>query len=600
MVKYLVEGKFELTPSQVAWRLTALAFADVAEFSRLMADDDVGTVQIWNRMQTEILLPAIDRYRGHLLDKPGDAFLVEFSSAVHALNWAIDVQRSISSSDITDRQGNPVRLRIGINVDDAIDDEGVLHSSGVNIAARIHQAAEPGAIVLTSIVRELVGNRVPANFTDLGTPALKNINIPVRVYSVDIDGRPNQAEKIRPYLQWHSRPTLAVLPFRTIGGGTDDHYFGEGITEAIITGVSRSRALFVVSRSSTLRYSNAEHDPKVVAEALGVKYLLSGSVRQVPGRLRIHAELVEVEHGHTIWAQQYDGGAEDVFAFEDQIVSNIVVALEPHVRAAEMARISNRPTDSLDAHDCVLRAITRLYQFSRQSYAECRELLERAVKLDPEYAQAQAYLAWCINFWIGEGHSRDLETDRTIALAAARRATELDAEDAFALAIHGHLTGFLEGNPVAGEELLEQAVGLDENASLAWALSAAAHAYLGQGDETRDRLRNVWRLSPYDQLNFFYWVIAGIGEFVASRYEEALVWLRRSNRANPRMVASLRMLAATLSLTGDENAAQVVGKQLLEIEPGFRVKQFVASYPLQRLEDKEKLERGLLAAGLPE
>jgi tetratricopeptide (TPR) repeat protein len=270
------------------------------------------------------------------------------------------------------------------------------------------------------------------------------------------------------------------------------------------------------------------------------------------------------------------------------------------VRDAERARISDRPTDSLDAYDCVLKAVWHVYRFSRESYAESRALLERAIALDPNYAQAHAYLAWCLNLWIGEGHSPAVDDDRATALAAAQRATALDPQDAFALAVHGHLLSFQEKDVTGGLDLLEQAVELNENSSLAWALSAASHAYLGHGDEARDRLRNVWRLSPFDELNFFYWVIAGIAEFVAGRYEEAVVWMRRSHRASPRFVATLRMLAATLALAGEEEEARLIAQQLIEVEPGFRISQFMANYPLQDASAGAKLQKGLQAAGLPD
>ncbi len=587
-------------PSDVTWRLTALAFADVAGYSRLVARDEVGTMELWNRVLRDLLLPGVDRYRGRLLEKPGDAILVEFPSVVYAVNWAIEMQRGLEGIDFQNGRGVAIKLRISVNVDDAIDDNGTLLSNGMNIAARIHQAAHPGEIVLTAIARELVRNRVPASFRSLGAPRLKNVDEPVNLFRVDFSRKAGPTDSDGPYLRWHTRPTLAVLPFRAAGSDEADRYFGEGITEDIITGVSRSRSLFVVSRSSGMRYGDERPDTRAIAEELGVKYLLTGSVRRRAGKLRITANLVQIEESHTIWAKSYDGDAEDLFTFQDQIVSQIVAALEPHVRAAETTRISNRPTESLDAYDCVLKAMSYFYRFSKESYTETRNLLARAIELDPMYAQAHSYLAWSLNFWIGEGHSRELVGDKAAAIAAAQRAIELDPGDAFAMAVRGHLTAFLEGDTRAGADMLERALELDDNSSVAWALSAASAAYRGDCDDARDRLRNVWRLSPYDQLNFFYWVVAGLAEFVAGRYEEAAIWLSRSSRANPRFTASQRLLAATLSLVGDDRGAHQAGLRLLEIEPTFRVSQFVTSYPLKSNASREKLAQGLLAAGLPD
>lgn len=449
--------------SNVLWRLTALAFADVAGYSRLMTADSAGTVALWNLLRDRILFPHMERQSGRLVSSPGDAVLVEFPSAVRAALWAIDVQKALQSDDAEVSQLRNFRLRIGINVDDVIDDDGAVYSDGVNIASRIHELARPGEIVLTGLARDLVSNRLPVSFRDLGTPPLKNIDRPIRVYAIEPQEASDTTSVVRPYLNWSSRPTLAVLPFRTIGGTEEDRYFGEGITEDIIAGVSHSRSLFVIARSSTLHFGDLSNNPQAVANALGVKYLLTGSVRRKANRLRINCELMEVEQIRTVWAEHYDGVAEDVFDFQDRIVSSIAAALESQVRAAETARIGNRATESLDAYDCVLRALSQLYRFSPSSYAESRTLLERAVVLDPGYAQAHAYLAWCMNFWIGEGHCREPERYRQIAVASAARAVELDPEDALNLAIRGHVMAFLERNPAGAIELFQHALERDEN-----------------------------------------------------------------------------------------------------------------------------------------
>ncbi|MEX3007180.1 adenylate/guanylate cyclase domain-containing protein [Hoeflea sp. TYP-13] len=604
-IRVVTTGVNELTAplslhrAKIDWRLSALAFADVAGYSRLMAKDGAATVALWSRLRDEVLFPHLERHSGRLVESPGDAVLVEFPGAVSAVSWAVDVQQSVLENQGKSMSPDALSLRIGINVDDVIDEEGALYSDGVNIASRIHQFAKPGEIVLTGTVRDLIGNRLPNSYRYLGAPTLKNIERPVHIYAVEAQ-QPNVTRQVvSPYLNWSSRPTLAVLPFRNIDESDNNRYFGEGITEDIIAGVARSRTLFVIARSSTLQFTDASKDPQKVANALGVKYLLTGSVRRQSNHLRINAELVEVEHSRTAWAERYDGETEDLFEFQDKIVSSIVAALEPHVRAAETARIGNRPTESLDAYDCVLRALADLYQFTFDSYAESRSLLERAVKLDPGYAQAHAYLAWCLVFWIGEGHSRDIEADRAEALAAARKAVELDPEDAVCLSVGGHVMAFIEGKPSGAVELFQQALERDENSPLAWGLSATCFAYLGNGDEARKRLRNVWRLAPYDPHNFFFWTAAGIGEFVAGRYEDAIGWLRKSYRVKPQLVATLRLLAATLALKGDIEEAHSIASELLAAEPSFKISDFMAWYPLQREEDRDKLTEGLRKANLP-
>ena len=582
--------------STIKRRLAAIAFADVAGFSRLMAVDEVETVRRWRELRSEIMEPHMARHGGRVAQIAGDAVLVEFPSAVNAVRWAVDVQRSQQT-----RSNEPdpaaLRVRIGINVEDVIDDDGILQGDGVNITARIHQAAEPGQIVVTAAVRDYVMNRLPVAFHDLGMPSLKNIVRPVRVFAIEWIG--GQVVP-HPYLQWSTRPTIAVLPFRTIGGTDDDSYFGDGITDEIITGLSRSRSLFVIARSSTLRYRDRQKDSRQIASELDVRYILDGSVRRQGTRLRINTELIDMMANRPIWAERFDGSTEDVFEFQDRIAANILGSLEPRLRAVEAARVLDRPTESLDAYHCVLKALSRLYLFTAESYREAGELLERAISLDPSYAQAHAYLAWWLNFRIGEGWSLDTKADSARAIAVSQRAVELDREDAFVLAVAGHILSFIGRRPAEAIELFDQALALNQNSAFAWGLSALTLAYLGRADEALERMQNVWRLNPFDPLNFYFLIIAGIAEFVAGRYSEAISWLRKSKRVNPRFIACLRMLAASLALSGDQASAQAVAQELLAIEPSFSVSKFVSWYPLQRAEDLARLEAGLRAAGLPE
>ena len=428
---------------------------------------------------------------------------------------------------------------------------------------------------------------------------MKNIARTIHVYSVEWSESDRGDPIAQPYLQWASRPT-SVLPFRTIGGSDDDNYYGEGITDLIITGLSKNRSLYVIARNSTLRYRDGGKDLRQIASELDVRYLLDGTVQRQGTRLRINTELTDITGNVSIWAQRYEGSTDDLFEFQDRITTSILSSIEPRVRAVETARVGDRPTESLDAFHCVLRAMSLLYFFTPESHREAGELLERAIVLDPAYAQAHAYLAWWYNFLIGEGWSEDLDADMARALVLSQRAIELDPDDPFALAVAGHILSFMGKLPEEAMELFGRALALNENSAFAWGLSALTLAYLGRPDEALERLENVWRLNPFDPFNFYFWIVAGIAEFVAGRYDEAIVWLRKSRRANPRFRPSVRTLAAALALSGDEAGAELAARQLLEIEPSFRVSTFVSWYPLQRKDDLDRLAKGLRAAGLPE
>lgn len=580
-------------------RLVAIVFADVAGFSSLMATREADTVREWKAVRTEILEPLVAHHGGRVVELAGDSLLIEFPSAVKSVRWAIDVQQGLANRR-TSLATLALNLRIGINVEDVIDDEGRLQGDGVNIAARIHQAAEPGQIVVTAAVRDYVAGRLPVTLHDLGVPLLKNIARPVRVFAVEWSEPPAEGSFSQPYLQWSARPTVAVLPFRNLGGVEADNYFGEGITEDIIEGLSRSRAFYVISRMSTLRYRDRAKSLAQIAAELGVQYILDGSVRRRGTRLRIAVELVDVAGHRPIWAEHYDGAEDNLFEFQDRIVASIVGSFEPRLQAAELARMRGRPTESFDAYDCMLRAMSLLYLFTNDSYRASGELLERAIALDPGYAQAFAYRAWHLNFWVGEGRTHDLNAVREQALEAARMAVSLDPEDAFSLSVCGHLLAFLDRQLDRATEMFDRALTRNENSAFAWALSALTSSYRGSPDQAVERLRNVWRLSPFDPLEFLFLNIAGITEFVAGRYGEAVGYLSKSHSENANFVSTQRMLAASLVHTGDLAGARRFANTILANDPEFRVSSFVAWYPFRREEDLTRLGAALRAAGLPE
>jgi TolB-like protein/class 3 adenylate cyclase/Tfp pilus assembly protein PilF len=579
-------------------RLAAVAFADVANWSRLIEQNDVETLRAWKALRSELIEPKIEEHGGRLLEIAGDSVLVEFPSAVAAVSWALDMQRALSVQELP-QEATELSVRIGINVDDVIVDEDRLIGDGVNIAARIHQLASPGEIIVTATVREYVWNKMPVAFSDLSERVLKNISRPIRIFKVEVQqqGRPARAQ---PHLSWGKRPRIAVLPFRNLGEDPEQKYFGEGITEDIIGGLSRSHALYVIARNSTLRYSDQPVDSRDIAAELGVRYILQGSVRRHASRLRITAELIDAVKNHAVWGDKFDGVEADIFTIQDRIAASIVGTIEPRLVEAEKARALEKPTESLDAYDCVLRALALLYTFNNKDFDDAGKYLQRAIGLDPMYAQAHAYLAWWYNLRVGEGRSADPASDIERAKAESKLAIDLDPNDAFALAVGAHIQSFLHKNLDAGAEMFDRALLLNENSAFAWGISGSTYSFLGRPDDALERLRNAWRLSPFDPLNFWFWTVAGLAEFVAGRYDQAIGWLRKAQRANARFAACHRTLTAALALSGDIEGAKNAATALLQIEPRFRVSAFTSWYPLKRKEDLERLASGLRLAGLPE
>ena len=403
-------------------RLAAVAFADVADFSRLIEEDDVATTRKWRNLRENLIAPKIAEHFGRLVRTIGDGLLIEFQSVVDAVVWASDVQRAISEAhdEIVDES---LLMRIGINVEDVLVDGDDLYGDGVNIAARIQQLADPGEVVVTAAVSEYVRNKLGVIFTDLGTRELKNISRPIRIYRLEIYKKNDSGRhRAQPFLAWRNKPSIAMLPFRNLSGNPEEGYFGEGITEEIVASLARNRSLLVIARHSTLRYADRYTDLRQISSELGVRYILAGSVQRQATKLRISAELIDVGQNRTIWADRFDGINEDLFKFQDDIATSIATTIEPRLAEAEANRSRNKPTESLDAYDCVLRALSLLYSFNRLEFQEAGHYLDRAIELDADYAQAHAYKAWWHNLAAGEGLSTDFAREAKSAEISAQRA----------------------------------------------------------------------------------------------------------------------------------------------------------------------------------
>jgi len=578
-------------------RLAAVAFADLAGYSRLIEQDDVETTRKWRSLRDNLIAPKIAEHSGRLVRTVGDGLLIEFRSAVDAVVWASDVQRAIQTGrDEPAEQG--LRMRIGINVADVLVDGDDLHGDGVNIAARIQQFADPGETVVTAAVSEYVRNKVGLTFIELGTRELKNISRPIRIFRLDVTRNNEARDRLQPFLSWTNKPSIAVLPFRNLSGNPEEGYFGEGIIEEIIAELARNRSLLVISRHSTLRYADRRADSRQISSELGVRYILNGTVQRQANRLRITAELIDASHGGTIWADRFDGTNDDIFKFQDDIALSIVKTIEPRLVEAEANRVRSKPTESLDAYDCLLRALSLLYSFDKAEFADAGRYLDRAVELDPGYAQVYTYKAFWYTLAAGEGISVDPANDAKLAELAVQKALSLDPADALVHAVGGHICAFLLQQPELAVEMFERALQLNPNSAIAWGLSASTLCYLGRPEEALERLRNAFRLSPFDPLRFFFLSVAGIAEFVAGRYEEALIWLQKAQRENPRFTPMHRTRAAALALLGREEEAKAAAAELLAIAPTFRTSVFASRYPLRR-DTLERLVTGLTLAGAP-
>ena len=326
------------------------------------------------------------------------------------------------------------------------------------------------------------------------------------------------------------RPRVAILPFDCEDGSL---YFGDGITEEIISALAANRSLFVIARSSTLRYRGSGLAPRDIARELSVRYLLSGTVRRSDGHLRLLAELVDASADRIIWSQRFQGADSDIFEFQSEIASRIAGAIDPSVTEAELERLARLPTNSLTAYDCVLRGLALQVTFDEADFASAGEFFRRAIELDPHYAQAHAHLAWWHNLRVGEGRSSSMDADRQASEELSLRGVALDPRDALVWAISAHVQGFIKHRLTVAMDMFEQALTINPCCAFAWSRSATAANFLGRGEDAQQRVRNAIRLSPFDKQAFTFLTTNATASFVLGRYEEAIELYEKARRAQP-------------------------------------------------------------------
>ena len=434
-----------MSAERVQRRLAAILAADVVGYSRLMGMDEAGTLARLKALRAELFEPKQDEHRGRVVKTTGDGVLVEFASAVDAVEHAVEIQQALAGREAGLPEEQRIVFRVGINLGDIIIDDDDIYGDGVNIAARLEALADPGGICISGDVYRQVRGKLDAVFVDLGEQTVKNIAEPVRVYGIDLAAadatQGGAASRTESVLQRHA---VAVLPFAHFGGDADQEYFADGLTEDIITALSIWRSFPVIARNSTFAYKGQTPDVREVGEKLGARYVLEGSVRRAGDRVRVTAQLIDAETGHHVWAERYDRDLEDIFALQDELTQGIAAVVAPELERAEHKRlIVARPQD-LGAWDLVLQGVAFLVEFTEASSRRAREMFERAVALDPDYSRAYAGLAHTYHreIMIGFGSSRDE------ALAKlqdnARRAVQLDGAD-----FYGHWE-LAQGYLVAG------------------------------------------------------------------------------------------------------------------------------------------------------
>jgi len=585
--------------TDVTRRLAAVAFVDIAGYTILMASDETRTHQRWMRILSDLIRPQAEQHRGKVVKSTGDGVLAEFPSVLDAVEWARDVQRSVTPIQIEhDTAPASIALRIGINFCNLITTDFDIFGAGVNVAARLQEHADAGGIVLSEAAYDLVRGTVDLKVRDLGFLELKNVGKPVKAYAIETEAQ-KIAVPIAP--QERALPSIAVLPLRNLSGDAADDYFADGIVEDIIVSLAGLRELLVISRASTLIYRGREVDPREAGRTFGVRYILMGSVRRSERLVRVSAQLCEVSSGANLWADVTEIAPGELFELQDRIVQRIVSGIAPNVRAEELRRAMRKRPEKFTAYDCTLRALHIINSLDVHSFLQAREYLNKAMAEDPQFAMPVAWAARWHSLYVGQGWSPDPAQDAANAVQLASKAVELDPRNALALATYGHLKSYLFHDYDSAMVYLDRALLASPNQSLAWILSSATLSYVGRGEEAVKHAEHALRLSPFDQNLFYYYMFLCLAYYTIGNYEQALKWGKMSASENPSYTANHRFLIASLAALDRLDEARQVATDLMSREPQFRLGVYERTrQPYRYPEMRESLMRHLRKAGLPE
>jgi adenylate cyclase len=579
---------------KVERRLAAILSADVVGYARLMQADEAGTLARLKNLRKEVVESKITEHGGRLVKLMGDGALVEFPSVVDAVQSAVEIQDAMRSSNADTPEDQHVEFRIGINVGDIIVDGDDIYGDGVNIAARIEALCPAGGVCLSGKAHEEVHGKVGLAFEDMGEQSLKNIAKPVRVYALTDSG--DKVSEASPALPLPSKPSIAVLPFTNMSGDPEQDYFSDGIADDIITGLSRFRDLFVISRNSSFRFRGDAVNIKDVGRELGVRYVLEGGVRKAGSRVRITAQLIEAETDRHLWAEKYDGDLADIFDLQDEITANVVGAIQPGIFAAEIERAIRKRADNLDAHDLLLRGWSAFFQLTKEGLSNAQIEAQTALEVDPGYAHANTLLAWANYMEFLFGWSDDPGRSLEQAQKAAEAAISCDGGDASPYPVLAVCRVFKRQFGQAQVDA-DSAIALNPNLAHGYWMRACVNAFVGEGEKGLEDIRMAMRLSPRDPFRFGFLNILVICHLALRNHEAAVQAASELITLRPDYVfghANMALCCGHLGRT--EQAKHAIG-ECRRLNPSFDRAFVEAAWPWQNAEDLEHTIDGLRNAG---
>jgi adenylate cyclase len=574
-------------------KLAAILYADVAGYSRLTGEDEEGTHKQLG-VALDLITNQIKIKGGRVVHYAGDAVLADFGSVVAVVDCAVTIQRALAEQNADIPEDRRLQFRIGINLGEVIVDRNDIYGDGVNVAARLESLAEPGGICVSASVFEQVKGKLDVGFQDMGPQEVKNITEPVRAYRVLLV-RLSAFDEPPPL---PDKPSIAVLPFVNLSGDPEQEFLADGMAEDIITGLSRYRWFFVIARNSSFTYKGRAVDVKQVAQDLGVRYVLEGSVRKAGTRMRVTTQLIDATAGTHIWAERYDRELEDIFAIQDEVTEAIVAAIAPEIGDVERERAQRKPPDNLDAWGLYQRGLAAYYLSTEEGLRSAIEQFDRVNEIDPTFAPAFAMAAnararYALHF-IPDNRSELLNQARE----KAYKAITLDPRDSTCLWTEGRVHSMLGRHEVAISKI-EEAIALNPNDAMSRYFLGWALCFAGRSKEAIPHIDHAMRLSPRDIFLTGMMTYRAVALFDLERYEEAFECVQRASLSpNPRTM-TFALLTAVLIRLGRQEEARAALNDLLSHAPGMSCAKYREN-PFGGPEAMERFVDALREAGLPE
>lgn len=565
-------------------RLVAIVSADVKGYSRLMNKNEDATIRTLTDY-SNIIADQVDRYQGRVVDITGDNVLAVFSSVVDAVNCSVVIQRKLAKKNADLPNDRKMEFRIGINLGDIIEEGKRIYGNGVNVAARLEELADGGGICISGTAYDQVENKLGLTYEYLGKCTVKNMVQPLRAYKILVESEtpPSWQAKL---LKIPDRPSIAVLPFKNMSDDVEQEYFSDGITEDLITDLSKVSGLFVIARNSVFAYKGKEVKAGHVSRELGVRYILEGSVRKAGKRVRITAQLVDASTEDHLWAERYDRDLEDIFAVQDEVTKKIVDALAVTLTKGEKDRLGRKYTNNVDAYDYLLRGWTYFSRYTKRANDLARLMFQNAIDLDAGFAYAYVGLgSTYYEDWSHQWSPDPQNLDRAFELAKKALALNENLAEAHGLLGHVHVWRKDHNKAIAAKK---KVIALDPNNALGYVDLAQILLWADRAEEAIELVEQGMRLNPYYPAKYL-WVL-GFAYGALERYEEAIVAQKRALTLNPDYLASHAALAAFYILTGQEYEANAAAEEIRRISPQLTLKVYRERLPFK---DKVKLERFL-------